>query len=431
MLTADVRDSLVHPSANHTYECRPEIPEFLELRIERKYRRRRIELWREHDFFRAPEPAPGCVALDTNDYLGIGAHPEVTRTRCQALLASADPTVMSDVFLPETSLQRELERRMASFWKSEAAILCQSGWAANVGLMQAICDPATPVYIDQMTHMSLWEGAHAVGAPLRPFRHNDPEHLARRIAETGPGIVIVDSVYSTNGSVAPLAAITRVARAARCVMVVDESHSLGTMGPEGSGLVCELGIEPDVLFRTASLSKAFGARGGLIGCPSDFVDYFRTESHVAIFSSAVHSYEAAAFLKTLEIVRSDAWRRQRLHENARRLRAGLRALGYAVDAGTAQIVALECGSEHRTLQVRDALLVRGVSGAPFLPPATGRNHSVLRLTPTCALRDLDLERSLEACREIRGEVELASWPSTQRQRARQQRGHSLAAAANQ
>jgi CAI-1 autoinducer synthase len=424
MLETAGRDSSVSDSVPHTLACKPAVPEFLELRIERKYRKRSSELWREYNFFHHPEPAPGCIALDTNDYLGIAAHPAIAQARIQALLGGGSPTVMSAVFLTESSLQGELERRMASFWNSEAAILCQSGWAANVGLMQAIADASTPVYIDQYTHMSLWEGAHGAGAPLRPFRHNDPEHLARRMAESGPGIAVVDSVYSTNGSVAPLAELVRVARAGGCIVVVDESHSLGTMGPEGSGLVCELGLECDVLFRTASLSKAFGARGGLIGCPRDFVDYFRAESHIAIFSSAVHSYEAAAFLATLEVVRKDDWRRKRLHANAARLRTGLDALGYAVDAGSAQIVSLECGSEYRTLQVRDALLARGVSGAPFLPPATGRNHSVLRFTPTCLLSDDDLERALAACADMRQEVELASWPSSLRRTRRERRSAS-------
>ena len=421
MLSNVVRDSSVSDSGLHTAACTPAIPDFLELRIERKYHKRRLELWREYNFFHHAEPAPGCIALDTNDYLGIAAHPDIAQARVAALLGGGSPTVMSAVFLSASSLQGELERRMASFWNSEAAILCQSGWAANVGLMQAIGDASTPVYIDQFTHMSLWEGAHVAGAPLRPFRHNDAEHLARRIAESGPGIVVVDSVYSTNGSIAPLAELVRTASAGGCIVVVDESHSLGTMGPEGSGLVCELGLECDVLFRTASLSKAFGARGGLIACPRDFVDYFRAESHVAIFSSAVHSYEAAGFLATLEVVRSDDWRRKRLHENAARLRAGLDALGYAVDAGTAQIVSLECGSEYRTLQVRDALLARGVSGAPFLPPATGRNHSVLRFTPTCLLTEDDLARVLDACADVREEVELASWPSSHRRARRARR----------
>jgi CAI-1 autoinducer synthase len=421
MLDTATRDSSVSDGVLHTAACKPAVPGFLDVRMERKYRKRRIELWREYDFFHHPEPAPGCVALDTNDYLGIASHPAIAQARIEALLCGGSPTVMSAVFLSATSLQGELERRMASFWNSEAAILCQSGWAANVGLMQAIADPSTPVYIDQFTHMSLWEGAHVAGAPLRPFRHNDAEHLARRIAESGPGIVVVDSVYSTNGSVAPLVEIVRAARAADCIVVVDEAHSLGTAGPEGSGLVCELGLECDVLFRTASLSKAFGARGGLIGCPREFVDYFRAESHIAIFSSAVHSYEAAAFLATLEVVRRDDWRRKRLHENAARLRSGLDALGYAVDGGSAQIVSLECGSEYRTLQVRDALLARGVSGAPFLPPATGRNHSVLRFTPTCLLESADLERALAACADIRGEVELASWPSSSRRARRERR----------
>ncbi|MFD3555935.1 aminotransferase class I/II-fold pyridoxal phosphate-dependent enzyme [Streptomyces goshikiensis] len=134
-----------------------------------------------------------------------------------------------------------LERALATHMGAPAGILCQSGWAANTGLLQALARPGMPVYIDVLAHMSLWEGARIAGATVHRFRHNDIAHLRRRIGDTGPGIILVDSLYSTDGSVCPIPEAAEVAEETGCVLVVDESHSLGTHGARGEGMVFELG----------------------------------------------------------------------------------------------------------------------------------------------------------------------------------------------
>lgn len=123
----------------------------------------------------------------------------------------------------------------------ESCLLAQSGWAANIGLLQTICAEGVPVYIDFFAHMSLWEGAKIAGADIHPFMHNNTNHLRKQIARYGKGIILVDSVYSTIGTLAPLETICDIAQTSECALVVDESHSLGTHGPQGAGLVKQLG----------------------------------------------------------------------------------------------------------------------------------------------------------------------------------------------
>jgi CAI-1 autoinducer synthase len=234
------------------------------------------------------------------------------------------------------------------------------------------------------------------------------------VREGGPGLVVVDSVYSTDGSVCPLAELVAVARRYGCTLVVDESHSLATHGERGEGLVHALGLCDEVAFRTASLSKAFCERGGLVACPARFVEWFRMHSNPAIFSSAVMSYQARGFLETLRLVRAEGWRRERLHRNADRLRLGLDGLGYNVDASRSQILSLEAGSEYRTVFLRDLLAARGVLGAPFIAPATGIDRGVVRLTVHAELSPAEVDRVLDVCAEVRDVVEVERWPSTQR-----------------
>jgi len=331
--------------------------------------------------------------------------------------------LMSGVFLHgDDCPQLVLEDRFAAYMGAEASVLCQSGFAANTGLIQSIANAQTPVYVDMMAHMSLWEGIRSAGARAISFFHNDVDHLEQRIQRYGAGIVIVDSVYSTNGSVAPLAAIADVCTEHGCVLVVDESHSLGTHGPHGAGLVAELGLIDRVHFRTASLAKAFAGRAGIISCSRRFQEYFKCEALPAIFSSTLLPHETAALAATLDVIEREDWRRTRVAANARYVRARLAELGYNLNGSETQIIALEAGPEPQTIVLRDALEARGVFGSVFCAPATAQNRSLVRLSINAALSAQELERIVDVCEEIRDEVQMWNWPSTRRNERNAGRG---------
>ena len=294
------------------------------------------------------------------------------------------------------------------------AILSQSGYAANVGLLQAISGQGTPVYIDMHAHASLWEGIQSAGADARPWRHNDIAHLRRQIESHGPGVVCVDSVYSTNGSVCRLAETIKLAKSYSCIVVVDESHSLGTHGPDGAGLVVEQGLIESVDFITASLAKAFAGRAGLIMCPQGFSDYFWFTARPAIFSSCLLPHEIAALDKTLSVVIRDSWRRHALHKNADVVRRGLADLGYNVDASESQIIALEAGLEYDTLRLREALESKDIFGSVFCAPATPKKRSLVRFSINAAMTIDDISKLIKGCEEIKDQVGMHQWSSTRR-----------------
>jgi CAI-1 autoinducer synthase len=389
-------------------------PAFLHHRIERYYRERVQETWGGRHVIWGRVPGPQSINLQSNDYLALSAHPLILGQQLECFQRHGATPVMSAVFLHETSAQRRLEQRIAAFVGAEDAVISQSGWCANIGLLQSIADAKTPVYLDMFAHMSLWEGARAAGAPQVSFFHNDPDHLEKQVQRNGPGIVVVDSVYSTNGSVCPLVDVVQVANRHGCAIIVDESHSLGTHGARGEGLVASLGLANKVHFVTASLAKAFAGRAGLITCSRHFHEYFRCESRPAIFSSALLPHEITRLDATLSVIEGARFRRQRLEINTRRLRSGLSELGYNVADGEAQIIGLEAGPEQQTMVLRDALEERDVFGSVFCAPATPRNRSLVRLSVHSALSEETVERVLEVCAEIRDEVGLVKWPSTRR-----------------
>jgi CAI-1 autoinducer synthase len=274
------------------------------------------------------------------------------------------------------------------------------------------------VYLDSLAHMSLWEGARAAKAPAHAFRHNDVAHLERTVLAHGAGVIVVDSVYSTTGALCPLEEIVRVAERHGCILVVDESHSMGTHGPHGAGMCAQLGLTSRVHFITASLAKAFAGRAGLFTAPREMRHYVQISAYPNIFSSSLLPYEIAGLAATLDVIRAADDARERLHANTRQLRGALADAGYPIHHGTEQIIALEAGSEPAAMRLRDAFEERGVIGAIFCAPATSRNRAMLRLTLNSGLTESELDHVERVAREAAPLLQPWDWPIARRQRAR-------------
>lgn len=392
------------------------LPAFVSARVEHFHEHRIRVDWGGRHILRGRRPRPGDLQLQSNDYLAIAGHPRIVEAQREALRGGLG-SMMSALFLQhEDEPLHRFEDALARDLGYETGILAQSGYNANVGLIQAIAGERVPVYIDMLAHASLWEGVHSAGARAVPFLHNDPQHLERQILRNGAGVVVIDAVYSTNGSLAPLRAVVEAGERHGCALVVDESHSLGTHGERGEGLVAAADLSGRVHFVVASLAKAYCARAGFVACSRRFKDYFACEARPAIFSTALLPHEVAGLGATREVVRNEPWRRERLRNVTRRVREGLERLGYPVADGSEQIVALEAGAEQLTAHVRDLLEERGVFGSVFSAPATNVNRSLLRLSLNAGLDDADVARLLGACADARPAMRLPEWSATRRAR---------------
>ncbi|MEO7549440.1 MAG: alpha-hydroxyketone-type quorum-sensing autoinducer synthase [Ramlibacter sp.] len=398
---------------------KPTISAHLRQRIATEFQSRWENEWGSKFVTHGKAPGPDAVRLDGNDYLSVTGHPEIVQAQLDALRRDQDFIVQSGVFQLDGNPSSNLERALASWIGKEGGLLCQSGYTANLGLLQVIADPQTPVYLDSLAHMSLWEGARAAGAPAHSFRHNDPAHLAKMMARHGSGLVVVDSVYSTTGAVCPLQEIVAVAEASDSMILVDESHSLGTHGPGGAGLCAELGLTDQVHFISASLAKAFAGRAGFFTLPAELRPYLMCHSFPSIFSSCLLPHEVAGLAATLEVIKRSDGARAKPHANTCRVREAFSNVGFPIHQGTEQIIALEAGAESDTLVLRDALEARGVFGAVFCAPATSRNRAMVRLTLNAALTDAEMEHLEAVAAAVASLVRPWDWPIARRQRGRE------------
>ncbi|MEZ8317771.1 alpha-hydroxyketone-type quorum-sensing autoinducer synthase [Vibrio splendidus] len=350
-------------------------------------------------------PKPNAVVMQSNDYLALSHNKPIQEAHQAAIVEQDDNVVMSAIFLQDEQSKPVFETELANYVGMESCLLSQSGWAANIGLLQTICPPGTPVYIDFFAHMSLWEGIRAAGALAHPFMHNNMNHLRKQLERHGSGVIVVDSIYSTIGTIAPLRDIYEMAQEFDCAVVVDESHSLGTHGENGAGLVHALGLTNQVDFITVSLAKTFAYRAGAILGPKQLSETLPFVAYPAIFSSTVLPQEVVRLEKTLEVIKGAEDKREALFKSAKSLTTGLKRIGFNIRSES-QIVALECGSERNTERVRDFLEERDVFGAVFCRPATGKNKNIIRFSVNADMTPRDIDHVLTVCHEAYNHPEL-------------------------
>ncbi|WCP68824.1 quorum-sensing autoinducer CAI-1 synthase [Vibrio tubiashii] len=344
------------------------------------------------------KPHPGDIILQSNDYLALTHHPKIIDAQVNSLLSKKDTAFMSNVFLHSDGLDKTVEHNLAEYTGFQTCTIAPSGWIANIGLLQTICDSQTNVYIDFFAHMSLWEGARIAGANIHPFMHNNAKHLRRLIKRNGPGVVLIDSIYSTIGTIAPLQEMVALAKELDCAIVVDESHSVGVYGPKGAGLLQELGLTDQVDFMTASLAKTFAYRAGAVWCNNLTGQVVPYVSFPSIFSSAMMSFELDRIDATLSVIKESDQSRRRLMECSEQVREGLANIGYNIRSES-QIISLETAEKTNTRKVRDFFEDHGVFGSVFCTPATPDNKNILRLSLNSALSNSDIDKILSVAKK--------------------------------
>lgn len=371
-------------------------PEFIHTALDAYFEKRMKESWQGQHILHGKKPTIKSLIFSSNDYLHISQHPQLINAQIIAMQKSGNGQMQSGVFLSHhSSLFEECEHQFSQFLNYPATLLTQSGWSANMGIIQALAQAKTPVYMDFYTHMSFLAGVKTAGATALPFRHNSVNSLKKRLERYGPGIIAIDSIYSTMGTISPILEYVRLAKQYDCLLIVDESHSLGTHGSHGQGLVAELGLTQEVDVITASLAKAFSGRGGLIAGKKELIELIRYSSHPSIFSSTLLPHDLAGFTSSIKIISEETWRREQLHTNANYLREALLNEGFDLNDSSSQIIPIMAGTEASIINLRNHLEQEDIFGAVFCPPATPKNQTLIRLSISANHQISDLNRVIK------------------------------------
>lgn len=349
------------------------------------------------------------LSLCSNNYLGIANHPALAEAAARAARELGVGSGASRLISGSMRIHHDLEDQLAAFKGTERAILFTSGYHANVGTIAALVGAGDAVFSDELNHASLVDGCRISRAEVHVYRHADAGDLeqALRTSNARRKLVVTDSIFSMDGDAAPLADICDLADRYGAMVMVDEAHATGVLGANGAGLVEALGLRDRVTVQMGTLGKALGTFGAYVGASGAVVDHLVNCARTFIFTTALPPPMVAASAAALEIVRDEPWRRERLRDNARRLRRGLIELGYDVPGDEdCHIVPVMVGDAEETMRLSEALLDRGVFAHGIRPPTVPRGTSRIRATVMATHGEGDIDGAIRAFRpdrSIRGQ----------------------------
>jgi 8-amino-7-oxononanoate synthase len=326
------------------------------------------------------------VNFGSNDYLGLAADPRIAAAAKAAIDECGWGAGASPLVTGRSELHAELERKLAEFEGTEAALLFPTGYAANVGTIGALVGKGDVIFSDTLNHASIIDGCRLSGAQVWTYPHRDFDRLSALVshfANYRRRLIVTDSLFSMTGDLAPLPQIADLANLHRVMLLVDEAHATGVFGLSGRGVCEHFGIERDVHVRVGTLSKALGGFGGFVAGSKKLIDWLANKARPYMFSTAAPSAFAAAGLAALQVIREQPERRTLLLAHAQRLRAKLREAGIEVGASETQIVPVVLGDPDRTLGVAAELRRRGFFVPAIRPPSVPEGQSLLRISVTC------------------------------------------------
>jgi 8-amino-7-oxononanoate synthase len=343
------------------------------------------------------------VCLASNNYLGLAAHPEVVDAAAEAARRFGAGAGSARLVTGGLTVHDELEARLASFKGTEAALLFSSGYLANLGTVAALVGPGDAVFSDALNHASIIDGCRLSRAGVHVYRHADAGHLEDRLAawrRTAPAgaraLVVTDSVFSMDGDIAPLPEIAAACGRHGAVLMVDEAHATGVVGPGGRGAVAAYGLEGRVGVVMGTLSKSLGAAGGFIAGSADLCAWLRNRARSFVFDTALPPPTAAAALAALTVLDREPERPVRARRLAARLAAGLRSAGYAVADPPAAVVPVVIGAPDAALALSGRLLEASVLVTAIRPPSVPEGTSRLRATVMATHSDAQIDRAVAA-----------------------------------
>jgi 8-amino-7-oxononanoate synthase len=360
------------------------------------------------------------VMLGSNNYLGLTGDERVKQGALEALRRYGTGITGSRFLNGTLDLHIELERELADWLGTEAALVFTTGHQTNLGTLGTILGPADTVVVDSGDHASILDGCILSRAKLRVFRHNRLDRFERTLekaaADGGGILVVVDGVFSTEGDVAPLPEIAELCARFGARLMVDEAHALGVLGARGAGASELLGVEDRVDLRMATFSKSLASCGGVIAGPAEVIEFLRIQSRPFIFTASAVPAAVGATLAAVRICRSDEGRAlfARVLDNARYLHGGLSELGFRVVKPTrlgdgteivTPVVPIVVGDDFKALFLWRALFDRGVYVNLMVHPAVPPAGALLRCSVMASHDRSTLDAALEIFAQAKREFE--------------------------
>lgn len=350
------------------------------------------------------------INLAGNDYLGLSQHPRIKSAAIEAIGLYGTGAGASRLVSGHQPIHAQLEARFARFKHAQAAIILPTGYMANLAVISTLAAAGDLICVDKTNHASLLDAARASGAMVRAYPHGQMAKLDRLLARhtrnhpTGQRLIVTDSVFSMDGDTADLPTLCDLADRYDAILVVDEAHGTGVLGPSGAGL-CELqGVEDRVDVVVSTASKALGGLGGIVTAGREVIDTLINRARCLIYTTAIPPAQAAAIGAALDIVHDEPQRRERLLKLSSRLRTAIHAMGLAqprLQGIVTPIIPVIAGSVRAASDLAQHLEAQGLFAPAIRPPTVPPNTARVRVSLRADLEDGDIDRLIQS---------LEQWP---------------------
>jgi 8-amino-7-oxononanoate synthase len=343
------------------------------------------------------------LAFASNDYLGLANHPQLIAAAQEGVARYGVGSGASHLVLGHSAAHQALEEALAAFVAMPHALLFSTGYMANIAIVTALAGRDDAVFADRLNHASLNDAALLSGAAFKRYPHRDVAALEQRLAasRTRRRLIVTDAVFSMDGDIAPLAELVTLAERYDAWLVVDDAHGFGVLGAEGRGTLDQLGLHSPRIIYMGTLGKAAGVYGAFVAAQREVIETLLQRARTYIYTTATPPLLAHVLLRSLTLIRTEQWRRDRLQQHAALLKSRLAGSRFRLLASDTAIQPLIVGDNEAAVAASDALLADGILVPAIRPPTVPVNTARLRISLSAAHEVADVERLAAALMRIR------------------------------
>ena len=349
------------------------------------------------------------VNLSSNNYLGLTTHPRLRQRALEAIQEYGVGTGSVRTIAGTMDIHMELERKLAEFKKVEKVVVFQSGFTANAGTVSAILTKDDVVISDELNHASIIDGCRLSRATIKVFAHKDVD-AARKVIKDLPAsqrkLLITDGVFSMDGDLGPLPALCALAEETGCIMMVDDAHASGVFGKNGRGTVDHFNMHGRVDVQVGTLSKAVGALGGYVAGNANLIEFLYHRARPFLFSTSHPPAVVAACMAAIDVLMEEPQIIERLWENTRFFKEGLKRLGFNTGMSESPITPVIAGEGAKAMELSDRLFARGVFAQGIAFPTVARDKARVRTIVTATHTREDLQYALDQFQAVGKELGL-------------------------
>lgn len=349
------------------------------------------------------------IQLSSNNYLGFTSHPRLINAAQEAVQQYGAGTGSVRTIAGTFTMHQELEKKLAAFKKTEAALVFQSGFTTNQGVLSSILSKEDIVISDELNHASIIDGIRLTKADKKVYQHvnmSDLERVLRKSMNYRMRLIVTDGVFSMDGNIAPLPDIVELAEKYDAFVMVDDAHASGVLGENGRGTVNHFGLDGRVHIQVGTLSKAIGVLGGYAAGSKVLIDYLRHKGRPFLFSTSHPPAVTAACMEAIDVLLEEPEHMKRLWENTAYFKAMLVKMGLTLTESQTPILPILIGDEGVAKQFSDQLLSRGVFAQSIVFPTVAKGKARIRTIITAEHTKDELDQALDVIEKTAKELQL-------------------------